>query len=262
MELPGAVTMELAGTASSTSPAAVKLSERAPGVLELVIGDGKRSNSLGTAGWLRIAELVAGLRARDDVAALVVRGHTGTFCAGSDLREWHGAGLATIADGFAAMERAFRAIETLPAPVVAHVEGVAAGAGCQLALACDLRVMAVGAHIGMPIARLGILPSNAFAARLTGLAGPAVARELLFTGRMVSANEAVRLGLANFAVSRTQGPARVTKLVDEIIRHPARAVQAAKAAVRNVAWPHGGEHDRPPVLEREFQTAVSAFLDQ
>ncbi|GGT65768.1 enoyl-CoA hydratase/isomerase family protein [Streptomyces atratus] len=243
------------------------LGQRAPGVLELVVGDGGRRNALDTTGWLTVAELVRGLRHRDDLTALVIVGRGAAFCAGSDLREWLGADLAKVAASFAAMEEAFRAIEELPAPVVAQIDGVAAGAGCQLALACDLRVMGADSRIGMPIARLGILPSDAFAARLSLAAGPAVARELLYTGRLVTAEAAVRLGLANTVAPHGETAACVDVLVGEIIENPVAAVRAAKHAVSNGL---GMLRDRcrpddsggPPVAEWEFQSAVEAFLNR
>lgn len=128
-------------------------------------------------------------------------------------------------------EKAFRAVERCPVPVVAQVQGVAAGAGCQLALACDLRVMGESARIGMPIARLGILPSPAFAARLVRLAGQALARELLYTGRLLDSAEAATAGLANAVVPDAGVEGHVTALLDLVAAQPAAAIRAAKRAV-------------------------------
>lgn len=120
------------------------------------------------------------------------------------MTDWVDADSAYVEKSFARMEEAFSAIEDCPVPVVAEIRGVAAGAGCQLALACDLRLMADSARIGMPIARLGILASPAFAARMVALTGPSVARELLYTGRLVDARTAVELGLADHQVPEAQ----------------------------------------------------------
>jgi enoyl-CoA hydratase len=186
------------------------------------------------------------------------------FSAGSDMREWVKADLTDVTESFAAMEAAFTAIEELPVPVIAEVEGVAAGAGCQLALACDLRVFAATARIGMPIARLGILVSPAFAARLSVLAGPGAARELLYTGRLVPAAEAVRLGLVTRCVPEAELASATRRLVLSVTRNPATAIRAAKHAVdaalaasRAAAKAQAGG---PPVAYDDFQRGISAFL--
>ncbi|MGH3380353.1 MAG: enoyl-CoA hydratase/isomerase family protein, partial [Actinoallomurus sp.] len=150
-------------------------------VAAVVVGDGRRRNALNGAGWDLLARTMRDVAEPTAVRAVVLRGAGDTFCAGSDMTEWRDADIVAVERSFARMEAAFRAIEECPVPVVAEIRGAAAGAGCQLALACDLRVMARSARIGMPIARLGILPSPAFASRLAAVAGPAVARELLYT---------------------------------------------------------------------------------
>ena len=164
-------------------PRKVGLLYRDLGVADVSVGDGQRGNALSSEDWRELEQTFRHLAEDDQLRAVVVRGQGGTFSAGSDMREWVQADRTDVAQSFAAMEAAFTAIEDLPVPVIAEVEGVAAGAGCQLALACDLRVLADTARIGMPIARLGILVSPSFAARLSVLAGPGVARELLYTGR-------------------------------------------------------------------------------
>ena len=142
-----------------------------------------------------------------------------------------------VALSFIRMEAACRSIEELPVPVIAKVRGAAAGAGCQLALACDMRVLSDDASLGMPIAVLGILVSAPFATRLTAVAGAAVARELLYTGRMVGAEEAVRLGLANACVRSEDLDRRVDRVIDSILAASGAAIRAAKSAVRAVGAP-------------------------
>jgi enoyl-CoA hydratase/carnithine racemase len=115
--------------------------------------------------------------------------------------------------------------------VVAKVTGVAAGAGCQLALACNLRVSGRRALIGMPIARLGILASPSFAARLSMLAAPGAARDLLYTGRLIGSAEAARLGLVTRLVPEAELDLATDTLVQAFISHPAAAVRAAKRSV-------------------------------
>jgi enoyl-CoA hydratase len=179
--------------------AAVEVIRRGP-VAEVIIGDGARHNVLGSAGWIALARTFRELAADDTIRAVVLAGRGDSFCAGSDVREWDRA--AAVEAAFAQMEAACAAIEDLPVPVVAKVTGVAGGAGCQLALARDLRVSGRRALIGMPIARFGILASPSFAARLSLLAGPGAARDLLYTGRLIGSAEAARLGLVTRLVRR------------------------------------------------------------
>jgi hypothetical protein len=165
-------------------------------VVTVRVGTGRRANALATRDWQALADVFDALARDPELAAVVVAGRgPATFSAGSDMREWLSADPAGIDLSFAAMERALSAVERVPVPVVAQVRGSAVGAGCQLACACDLRIVADDARIGMPIARWGILVPPAFAARLSLLTGPATARDLLLTGRLVDGAEAVRLGL-------------------------------------------------------------------
>ncbi|WP_433413255.1 enoyl-CoA hydratase/isomerase family protein [Microtetraspora malaysiensis] len=200
-------------------------------IVEIMVGSGRRRNALRAADWDLLTGHFDAVSRLPAVRAVVVRGAEDTFCAGSDITEWIDAEPRAVDDSFERMEQAFRAVERCPVPVIAQVQGVAAGAGCQLALACDLRVMADSARIGMPIARLGILPSPAFAARLVHLAGPALARELLYTGRLLSAREAAAAGLANAVVPDADVTEHVAGLLARIADQPAVAVRAAKRAV-------------------------------
>lgn len=233
---------------------------------EVILGRGTRRNALGRQDWRRLEQRCHELAAHRDLRVVLVHGAGDTFSAGSDIREWVRADVSEVDASFAAMESAFTAIEALPVPVVAEVSGAAAGAGCQLALACDLRVMAASARIGMPIARLGILASPTFAARLAELAGPAVARELLYTGRLLAAPEAVQLGLANHWVPDAELSGATHTLVAAIAAQPTEAIRAAKRAVATALAPGrlaaastGGHHS---VSVPDFQGAVTAFLDR
>lgn len=182
------------------------------------------------------------------------------------MTDWVDADSAYVEKSFAHMEEAFSAIEDCPVPVVAEIRGVAAGAGCQLALACDLRLMADSARIGMPIARLGILASPAFAARMVALTGPSVARELLYTGRLVDARTAVELGLADHQVPEAQLTDRTGRL-HRCGRGAAAAWRSTPPSWRSaLCWDRSG---RPPpsipgraVARSHFGQAIAAFLGQ
>jgi enoyl-CoA hydratase len=243
--------------------AAVEVIRRGP-VAEVIIGDGARHNVLGSAEWIALARTFRELAADDTIRAVILAGRGDSFCAGSDVREWDRAAAVKVEAAFAQMEAACAAIEDLPVPVVAKVTGVAAGAGCQLALACDLRVSGRRALIGMPIARFGILASPSFAARLSLLAGPGAARDLLYTGRLIGSAEAARLGLVTRLVTEAWLDRATDSLVQAIISHPAAAIRAAKRAVGAGLEP-AIEAARiatagPAVDYGDFRQGIAAFL--
>jgi enoyl-CoA hydratase/carnithine racemase len=199
--------------------------------VDVVIGSGVRGNALSTLGWASLERVFRTIADDPDTHVVVVTGAGRTFSSGSDLREWVSAAPGDVQAGFVVMEAAFTAIEQCPIPVVAAVDGVAAGAGCQLALACDLQILSSSARIGMPTARLGILISPSFAARISVLAGPAVTRDLLYTGRLIGAEEAVRVGLATRSAPDSVFASALDELVGMITRQPVAANQATKRAV-------------------------------
>lgn len=229
-------------------------------VAVLTVGTGRQYNALRHAGWRLLEERVHEVASMPSVRAAVIRGEGDSFCAGSDISDWAQTTPEEVEETFALMEAAFLAVEQCPVPVVAEIRGVAAGAGCQLALACDLRLMADSARIGMPIARLGILPSPAFAARLVNLAGPAVARKLLYTGGLLGAPAAVAAGLADEHVPDAELAQRTRDLVAEITRHPTVAVRAAKRAVAAATAQPSQQSLGPAVSFADFRAAVAAFL--
>lgn len=231
-------------------------------VATVTVGTGRKRNALSTAAWRRLESEMATLSDEPSLRAVLVRGAAGTFCAGSDMTEWAGAAPEEVEESFAAMEAAFRAVEACPVPVVAEIRGVAAGAGCQLALACDLRVMAESARIGMPIARLGILAGPAFAARLSRLAGPELTGELLYTGRLMDAGEAVTARMAGAAVPDAQLDVHIRQLMTRITTQNATAVRAAKRSITAATGPLPDPGDDPAVSYSELQQAVETFLSR
>ena len=230
------------------------------GVAHIVVGDGRRRGALPTAAWVDLARAFERIGETAGPRAAVIRGRGEDFCAGSDLNEWRWATDAAVEESFAAMESAFTAIERCPAPVVAEVRGVAAGAGCQLALACDLRYIAESGRIGMPIVRLGILTSVRFAARMTALVGLSLTRELLYTGALVDGVEAARCGLATRAVPDADLDGAVNGLLDRILAQPAEAVCAAKRSTSLAIRPVPDSHQRAVAIT-DFRQAISAFLE-
>src|SRR4051794_2999725 len=116
----------------SAEPAVVEV---ANGVRLLEVGSGTRRNALSTSDWLRVAELAREQALDPGLRALVIRGRGSTFCSGSDIAEWSVADLAAVERAFTTMEAAFSAVEQIPVPVIAEVDGYATGGGMQLVLA-------------------------------------------------------------------------------------------------------------------------------
>lgn len=173
------------------------------GVAVLVLDLPERRNMMSdamTASWRRAVE---GIAADVDVRCVVVSGAGSAFSSGGDLSWIGGEPDAAIERLRARMDRFYRdwlSITALEIPTVAAVSGAAIGAGLALALACDLRFVAEDARLSAPFTRLGMHPGMLTTWSLTRIAGPAVARDLLLTGRSIDGIEAVRLGLASRAL--------------------------------------------------------------
>jgi enoyl-CoA hydratase/carnithine racemase len=181
-----------------------------------------RRNSMSTPmteSWVRLMGL---LRTDEALAAVVVTGAPPAFSAGGDL-SWivkdRDASVTELRDRMLAFYRSWLTVRDLPVPTIAAVNGHAIGAGFAIALACDIRYAAADARLGVPFTSLGLHPGMATTWSLPDVAGMAVARDLLLTGRVVTGEEAVRLGLASAA-----HPA------DEVLDHALAAADRVAAA--------------------------------
>jgi enoyl-CoA hydratase/carnithine racemase len=165
------------------------------------------------------------------VRAVVVWGGERVFAAGADIKEFVDTSYAQMATRAVALSGAFDAVARIPKPVVAAITGYALGGGCELALACDWRVVAADAKLGQPEIRLGLIPGAGGTQRLARLIGPARAKDLIFSGRMVDADEALRIGLADRVVPPGDVYPAAVDLVRAYTKGPALALRAAKLAV-------------------------------
>ena len=166
-----------------------------------------------------------------EVAAVVVYGGEKVFAAGADIKEMVGMSYPEMAARAGALSSAFDAVARIPKPVVAAVAGYALGGGCELALACDWRVLAEDAKLGQPEIKLGVIPGAGGTQRLARLLGPARAKDLVFSGRMVAADEALRIGLADQVAPAAEVYERAVALVRPYVGGPAQALRAAKLAI-------------------------------
>jgi enoyl-CoA hydratase/carnithine racemase len=169
--------------------------------------------------------------ATPDVRAVIVYGGAKVFAAGADIKEMADMSYVDMVGRATALTSAFDAVARIPKPVVAAVTGYALGGGCELALACDWRVVAADAKLGQPEIALGLIPGAGGTQRLPRLVGPARAKEIIMSGRFVAADEALAIGLADRVVPAEDVYATAVALVTPFVTGPALALRAAKAAI-------------------------------
>ncbi len=188
-------------------------------------------NALNTEVVLEIERAFDRFATQDDVRVIVLTGEGRTFVAGADIAEM---------SNFSPLEarvfaqnghRALAKVAGIEKPVIAAVNGFALGGGCEVALACDIRVLADTAKIGQPEVNLGLLPGFGGTQRLARLVGPGKAKELIFTADPVDAAEALRIGLANMVVPADKLIATVTELAQKIASKGPVAVRLAKTCI-------------------------------
>jgi enoyl-CoA hydratase len=178
-----------------------------------------------------LEELAAAARAlvTDPPGAVVVTGSERIFAAGADIAEFGGPEEAAIVGGH--FREALDLVAQIPRPVIAAVNGYALGGGCELALACDLRVAADNATFGQPEILLGIIPGGGATQRLARLIGASRAKDLIFTGRQVQADEALRLGLVDRVVPRAEVLDEALTWAGALAQGPSLALAMAKRAI-------------------------------
>jgi len=156
------------------------------------------------------------------------------FIAGADISEFAGK-TALEQREIMRQTRAFDSVEDFPKPVIAMINGYALGGGCELALACDIRIASTKARFGQPEIKLGIIPGGGGTQRLPRLVGEGKAMELILTGEMIDAEEALKIGLVNHVVAPEQLEAKTMEIADKLAGMSPIALAMAKQAVKNAA---------------------------
>jgi enoyl-CoA hydratase/carnithine racemase len=206
------------------------------------------------------------------VRVVVLTGEGSSFCAGIDLAqlaELAGIETSLLGEFVDLAQRPFRTLAVIPKPTVAAVQGHALGAGFQLALACDLRILADDARFAMLEVRYGLIPDLGGPHRLAALVGPARAKELIWTGRTVAADEALSLGLAERTVPAQELVAAVDTLAANLLRHSPTAVRLGKALVERAPQLDFDEHlaeagraQAEAIGGPDHAEAVAAFVER
>lgn len=241
------------------------------GVATLTLDRPAARNALTLGMWRALPGLAARLEADPAVRAVLVRGAgEQAFSGGADIAEFP----QVYAD--AASARAYNdavragqdAVARLPRPVIAVVFGACVGGGCGLAISCDLRFAAEGARFGIPPAKLGAAYSFADVKQLVDLVGPARAKDILFSGRLVEADEALRIGLVDRVIPADELVAAATAYARGIADLSAVSIVAAKRMVQAVR--DGAEAETPDLramfdaafAAEDFQEGFRAFLEK
>jgi enoyl-CoA hydratase len=217
--------------------------------------DNPKVNALSTA-LLAQLEATATALTEDPPGAVVVTGGDRLFAAGADISEFGGPDDARTVG--AAFVRALDAVAAIPRCVIAAVSGFALGGGCELALACDLRIASQRAKFGQPEILLGIIPGGGGTQRLARLVGPSRAKDLILTGRQVGAEEALRIGLVDEVVAPDDLDARALVLAAELA---AGAVVAQGLAKRALDEGLQGDLAAGLAIEQELFAEVFATED-
>ena len=243
--------------------------ERDGAVARLLIDRADRRNAMTQAMWEALPHMVADAMADADIRVLILASATpGLFCAGADINEF--AACSGDADWRAANQAAIRATQYALAhaekPVIAAIDGDCVGGGCGLAIACDLRIAAPTARLGITPAKLGIVYSLFDTRLLVDLVGPARAKRILFTGALHDAEAALAIGLVDEIAADPLAAADA--LACEIAANAQHSVRASKAMVRRIL--DGQADDDMVTLEMfrdaftypDFAEGVAAFREK
>ncbi len=188
-------------------------------------------NALNTTVQEALRAAAVQVSADESVRAVVLYGGDKVFAAGADVKEFARATHADMVRDADRLSSSLDALARIPQPVIAAVTGYALGGGCELALTADFRVSAEDAQWGQPEILLGIIPGAGGTQRLPRLIGPAKAKDLIYTGRFVGAEEALEIGLVDVVVPAADVYATALKLAAKYAKGPALALRAAKAAI-------------------------------
>ncbi|MFL6333721.1 MAG: enoyl-CoA hydratase/isomerase family protein [Pyrinomonadaceae bacterium] len=198
-----------------------------------------KRNALTRAMLERLGEIFVGVGARRDLRAVILSGAGPDFCAGTDIGELEGMDEAAASEKAKRGQEVCDRIEFCGTPVIAAAQGAAAGGGCELALACHLRVASVGARFSLPEARLGVIPAYGGTGRLARAAGTGRALSAMLAGDEIDAEEAFRLGLINRVVEPERLLQEAEALARSIIDHaaPLAARACLEAVTRGARLP-------------------------
>ncbi|MDE0117946.1 MAG: enoyl-CoA hydratase-related protein [bacterium] len=219
-----------------------------PGVATLRL-DRPKANAMNAQVLAELHQAANELSVMAEVRAVVIWGGPRVFAAGADIGEFTGMGVDEGRDLAQRFKAAFRAVELLPQITICAVNGYALGGGCELAMAAEFRLIGEGAVLGQPEIKLGIIPGGGGTQRLSRLVGITRAKELIYSGRNVEADEAVSIGLASAAHPDDEVYDEAVKLAARYCSAPAAIAMAKRAILEGFALP----------LDEALDVEVEAF---
>jgi enoyl-CoA hydratase len=245
------------------------LVERRDRVALITINRPEKRNALNIKTREEGAALLEELREDEGVGVVVFTGAGDkAFIAGADIAEFAGRTALTQRDVMTGRSL-FTAIDTFPKPVIAMINGYCLGGGCELALACDIRIASENASFGQPEINLGIIPGGGGTQRLTRLVGEGKAMELILTGDIINAQAAYSLGLVNMVVPAADLEAKTMEMANRIAEKSPVALRMAKEAVKLASRSNLDEGLRREVdlfalcfSSEDKDEGVSAFLEK
>jgi enoyl-CoA hydratase/carnithine racemase len=191
------------------------------------------------------------------------------FCAGANLKERRGWSEDDVRRWLVELHAGLREVERCPKPWIAAINGLALGGGCELALACDLRVMDPSAQIGLTETRIGVIPGGGGTVRLARIIGLGRAKDLILTARRVEAQEALQMGLANRISAAGDSVSAALALAHEMADNAPVAIAAAKASIDeawdlpvDVALERERHHYEKPLLSEDRLEGLQAFAEK
>lgn len=219
-------------------------------------------------------QVIDAVEAHGGVRVLHIKSALKFFCAGADLKAvaaGFSGGDKGTADFVAALrqyQNLFQRIESLSCVTVAEIAGAALGGGLELALSCDVRIVADDAKLGLPEVGLGLLPAIGGTQRLTAICGQAVAKRLIFTGGVVRGGEAIGLGIAQWSFPAEELSSQTVNLVRRLAAMPQRALKSAKECIRasevrqDIGFEIEVARSRDLFESEETRSAVMEFLNR
>lgn len=201
------------------------------GIATITLNRPEVLNALNNIVFNELADAASKLGTDNAVRAVIITGGDKVFAAGADINQMASASAVDVTTGESPSRRAFNLIENMPKPVIAAISGYALGGGCELTLVADVRIAADNAQFGLPEIKLGILPGGGGTQRLPRLIGSGRAKELIFSGDFIKAEEALRIGLVNKVVPIDQLIIEAKKMAKKFATRGAVALYLAKSCV-------------------------------
>lgn len=244
--------------------------DRVDGIAWVIVDRPEVRNALDTALCGDLVEAFSDLAEDPDIRVVVLRGAgERAFISGADVNEFRER-LATPEGALAYDEEAealMAAIEAVPRPVIAMIHGFAIGTGLLVAMACDLRIASDAVRVGIPAARIGLVPPVPDVARLVRLVGPGRAKDLLMTGRLVAAAEALSFGLLNRIVPAEELETVTAEIAGLLARNAPLSLKAVKQIVDRIGAGGTAVAEGAPWYEEvytsdDFREGVDAFMEK